>query len=173
MEKFLDDFDWGSRSSDRKRVLKRIIKELEDIDDTKYDMSILEHGDGVHELRRDIRWVLIEQLAVNGMITLRNDCPIPAYASVPNDNRYGALRPSASEPDPCQVSQCLVFAAAKAVEDLGDIKDQAEAEVNIADADDVVPERLQGPAEAIYHEIRHNDLIATYVDQLKSCRDAQ
>ena len=173
IETFLNGFAWGTRADDRKRVLKPMIKELKDIKETTYDMKILEVGNGIHELRRDIRWVLIEQLALNGMITTKDDCPIPAYASIPNDNRYGALHASPSEPNPCQVSGCLVFAAAKTVSDLGDLKDQAEVEVNIANGADVVPERLQPAAKAIYDGIVQNDLVGKYQEQLEACRDAQ
>lgn len=173
-EDFLKAFDWKTRKDDRKLVLKHVIGELEDVKKTTYDMKILEVGNGIHELRRDIRWVLIEQLALNGMITLKDDaCPVPAYASAVNDNRYGALRSSATEPNPCQVSQCLVFGAAKTVSSLGELKDQAETEVNVNGDADVVPVRLQAPAQAIYDGIVQNDLIGAYVGQLKACRDAQ
>jgi hypothetical protein len=173
-EDFLASFDWKTRAEDRKLVLKQMIKELEDIHETTYDMKILENGDGVHELRRDIRWVLIEQVALNGMITTKTDgaCPIPAYAAVPNDGRYGNLRSTAVEPKPCQVSACVVYAAAKTVNDLGNIKDQAEQQVNIANGADVVPEPLQAPAKAIYDGIVQNDLIGVYVKELKACKDA-
>lgn len=171
---FLNEFDWKTRADDRKLVLKHVIKELEDIKETTYDMTILEYGDGIHELRRDLRWVLIDQLALNGMITLNEDeaCPVPEYASAQNDNRYGALRSTVTEPDPCKVSQCLVFKAARVVSDLGDLKDQAEIQVNINGESDVVPEQLQPPAKAIYEDMVKNDLVGVYASQLKACRDA-
>jgi hypothetical protein len=172
-EDFLQGFDWKTRADDRKLVLKQIIHELDDLDTTTYDMKILEYGNGIHELRRDLRWVLIDQLALNGMITLDTGaCPIPAYAGVPSDNRYGALRSSATEPEPCQVSQCLVFKAANVVSSLGDLKDKAETEVNINGDADVVPEPLQAPAKAIYDDIVQNDLFGVYAGQLKACHDA-
>lgn len=172
-QEFLDGFDWKTRADDRKLVLKQLIDELEDIKATTYDMKILEYGDGIHELRRDIRWVLIEELALNGMITVKEgECPIPAYASIPSDGRYGALRSSPTEPNPCQVSACLVYAAAKTVSDLGDLKDQAETQVNINGDSDVVPEPLQAPAKAIYDGIVQNDLVGQYATQLRACKDA-
>lgn len=175
IQEFLDGFDWKTRKDDRKIVLKQLIDELEDIKSTTYDMKILEYGDGIHELRRDIRWVLIEQLALNGMITLKDAgeaCPVPAYASVANDGRYGGLRETPTEPSSCKISGCLVFAASKTVNDLGDLKDQAEIEVNINGDSDVVPERLQAPAKAIYDGMVQNDLIGQYIAQLNACKDA-
>lgn len=175
IQAFLDGFDWKTRKDDRALILKALAKELEDLEETHYDMTILEYGDGVHELRRDLRWVLIEQLSLNGMIVANEaSCAIPAYAQTPNDNRYGALRSSATEPNPCKIDACLIYQSAKTVSDIGDIKDQAETEVNIgnqAEADKV-PERLQAPAKAIYDGITTNALFAKYREQLKACKDS-
>jgi hypothetical protein len=175
VQAFLEGFDWKTRKDDRALILKALGKELEDLEETHYDMTILEYGDGVHELRRDLRWVLIEQLSLNGMIVGNEaSCSIEAYKTTPNDGRYGALRSSATEPDPCKIDACLIYQAAKTVSDIGDIKDQAETEVNIgnqAEADKV-PERLVAPAKAIYDGITTNQLFATYRAQLKACRDA-
>ena len=172
-EDFLKGFDFKSRAEDRKQVLGQMIKELDEIKSTPYDLTILENGNGIHELRRDIRWVLMEELGLAGVVTLKNDtCAVPAYASIPNDNRYGALRSNENEPNPCEVSQCLIFKAAKTVSDLGDLKDQAEIEVNINGDADVVPARLQPAAKAIQDDIVKNDLIGRYSGQLKACRDS-
>jgi len=170
---FLNGFAWLPRNEDRKLVLKQMSKELGDIHDTAYDMKILEVGNGIHELRRDIRWVLIEELGLNGMVLAKEGaCPIPAYSATQSDGRYGALHASQLEPNPCQVDACLIYQAAKTVNDLGELKDQAEQEVNINGDADVVPERLQPAAQAIYDGIKQNDLIGKYQAQLKACRDA-
>lgn len=175
IQSFLEAHDWKTRKDDRELILKALGKEMEDLEETHYDMTILEYGDGVHELRRDLRWVLIEQLSLNGMIVGNEAaCSIEAYKTTPNDNRYGALRSSATEPNPCKIDACLIYQAAKTVSDIGDIKDQAETEVNIgnqAEADKV-PERLVEPAKAIYDGITTNKLFATYRAQLKACREA-
>ena len=107
------------------------------------------------------------------MITVKNDaCPIGAYASVPNDNYYGALKPTDLEPNPCELSQCLVFKASDIVSQLGALKDKAEREVNIQGEGDVVPPALQPAAQAVYDDMVNNDLMSVYADQLKACRDA-
>lgn len=174
-EEWLKAYKWKSRNEDREVILKHLSKELEDLVETKYDMKILEHGDGVHELRRDIRWILIEQLQVGGMITLKDakTCAIPAYASLPLTDRYAQLRSSALEPNPCQVDGCVVAATARAVNNLGDLKDQAEIELNINPGlGDVTPERLQKPAQDLYDDILKNKLFETYKAQIDTCRDA-
>jgi hypothetical protein len=172
IQAFLDGFDWKTRKEDRQLILKALGKELEDLEETHYDMKILEVGDGVHELRRDMRWVLIEQVALNGMITVKDSCAIEPYKTMQSDGRYGNLRATATEPNPCQIDACLVYASAKTVSDLDDVKTQAEAEVNIAGAADVVPEHLQPAANAIYDGITTNKLFTTYRAQLKACKDA-
>lgn len=172
-EETLKKFAWKATSEDRKIVLKHLSKELDDLATTKYDMKILEVGDGVHELRRDLRWILIEQLSLNGMIVLKNSCAAPGYSALPLNDRYTALRSSPLEPSPCEVDGCLVAAAAKAVNDIGDLKDQAEQEVNINNGADVVPERLQPATAALYADIQKNKLFETYKAQIDACKDAQ
>ncbi|HVH44769.1 MAG TPA: hypothetical protein VM925_20590 [Labilithrix sp.] len=173
IEDFLNGFAWQTRAEDRKTVLAHLIDELEDLKSTTYDMKVLEHGDGVHELRRDLRWVLIEQLGLNGMIVVKdaNDaCPIAAYSALTSASRYTSLRATAVEPDPCRVSLCVVGAAAKAVDEIGNVKDQAETEVNLNGDADVVPERLQAQAQAIYDGMVQNDLIGVYLAELNACK---
>ena len=170
-EAWLKSYAWKARAEDRAVVLKHLSKELDDLATTTYDMKILEVGDGIHELRRDLRWVLIEQLGLNGMVTLNaGTCSIPAYAQLPVTDRYTQLRSSALEPSPCQVDACVVAAAAKAVSDLGNLKDQAEEEVNINGDADVVPVRLQPAAQAIYTDITTNKLFEVYKAQIDACK---
>lgn len=170
-EAWLKSYAWKKRVDDRGVVLTHLSKELDDLGTTQYDMKILEVGNGIHELRRDLRWVLIEQLGLNGMITLNTaTCAIPAYAALPVTDRYTALRSSALEPSPCQIDACVVAAAAKTVGDLGNLKDQAEEEVNINGDADVVPVRLQPAAQAIYTEVTTNKLFEVYKAQIEACK---
>ncbi len=178
-EDFLQNYAWKERNEDRKIVFEHISDELKGVVKTQYDMKILEEGDGLHELRRDIRWVLIEQLGLNGMITLRDSkeaCPIAAYASLVTSpaaaNRYAQLPATAAEPYACKISACLVIAAAKAVDDIGAIKDEAEQSVNIAGAADVVPDALQPKAQALYDELLKNNLAGVFKDEIDACQDA-
>lgn len=174
-EEWLKAYKWKARNEDREVILKHLSKELEDLVETKYDMKILEHGDGVHELRRDVRWILIEQLQIGGMITLKDPktCSISAYASLPLTDRYAQLRSSPLEPNPCQIDGCVVAATARAVNNLGDLKDQAEIELNINPGlGDVTPERLQKPAQDLYDDVVKNKLFETYKSQIDACRDA-
>jgi hypothetical protein len=101
IQKLLEKFDWKSRKTDRERVLGSMIDELKDIDQNDYDMKKLEYGKGIHELRRDIRWVLIEQRSLHGLITLKKSCPIQRYESLSGDD-FAALH--SAEPNACEVS---------------------------------------------------------------------
>lgn len=172
IETFLNTYKWKSRKEDRGIVLDHLIKEMKDLNETQYDMKILEVGDGIHELRRDLRWILIEQLALNGMTVTKKECPAAGYSNLGEDGRYTSLRSSALEPNPCQLSLCLVSAASKAVNDLGDVKDEAEEEVNINGDADVVPAHLQPQAAALYDAIKKNDLFGNYLTQLNACKSS-
>ena len=67
---------------------------------------------------------------------------------------------------------CLVAAAANAVNDIGNVKDQAEQEVNINGDADVVPVSLQPQSQKLYDGILQNDLFGQYLTQLNACKAA-
>jgi hypothetical protein len=62
----VDETNWKKENGDTKVVLKRIIKEIKEIEDLPFDLNLLEEG--VHKMRRSLRWILIYIQAVDGMI---------------------------------------------------------------------------------------------------------
>jgi hypothetical protein len=173
VETFVHDYRWKARKADRTIVLTHLLEEVGNIQSTKYDMTILENGNGLHELRRDIRWVLFEMLGLNGMVVneTQNACPAPGYSSLTDAGKFN-LKSTTTEPKPCEISVCLLAAASKAVSAIGDVKDEAEQEVVINGDPDVVPVALQPKAQALYDDLLKNDLFGEYVTQLNACKAA-
>jgi hypothetical protein len=174
----LKDFKWLSPEDDRKLLIDVVAKELKSLDETKFDMGILEEGDGVHELRRSLRWILIEMRVLNGLFAFnnRNKCAIPQYSSLLNQevssSNYATLPPPSTEVESCKIDQCLFLGIVDLVKQIGDQKDTAEAELNESGSkhpSDEVPQSIRKVLEPMYMNMKSSNLVATLRNQLKSC----
>ena len=123
MQRHLDDYAWPKYKKDRAAMLAKLVDELKKIKKTDYQFKHLEQGNGLHELRRDLKWIAIEMRVLNGMIVFEkhNDqCPIDAYADLINQpvatSKYSALPPSNTERDVCKIPQCLYLGVADLIE---------------------------------------------------------
>ncbi|TKB95971.1 hypothetical protein [Pedobacter cryophilus] len=85
IKKELADASWKSAEKDRKKIAKFLIEEIDEIEDDyktgALNFADLEHG--VHEFRRQIRWISIYALVLNGLIQLK-----PAEEIKPELERY-------------------------------------------------------------------------------------
>ena len=79
------DASWKSIDKDRKKIAKFLIDEIDEIEEDyktgALNFKDLEHG--VHEFRRQIRWISIYALVLNGLIQLK-----PAVEIKPELERY-------------------------------------------------------------------------------------
>lgn len=57
LQEALEDTEWDGKKADRKHVLKKLRKLFKEVEATDYEMKELELG--VHEFRRDLRWIPI------------------------------------------------------------------------------------------------------------------
>ncbi len=174
----LRDFKWLSPEVDRKLLIDKLANELNALNETKFDMGILEEGDGVHELRRSLRWILIEMRALNGLFAFndRNKCAIPEYSSLLSQevskSNYASLPPSTLEIESCKIDQCLFLGIVDLVKQIGDQKDIAEAELNESGSkkpSDEVPQSIRKVLEPLYMKMKSSNLVATLGNQVKSC----
>lgn len=167
--------DWPSYVKDKKFVIGRLTDSLQKLITTEFDMSRLEKGDGLHELRRELRWIAIEARALNGLIQFREDkkdCPIKKYSELPLDpktstGKYRELPADASEKAPCQISQCLFLALVEIQEELAKLKDKAESDTG--GESNRVPKPLRKKAEALYEQLTETKLLEQLQSQLKAC----
>lgn len=174
----LKGFKWLSPKDDRKLLTGVLAQELKSLNETKFDMGILEEGDGVHELRRSLRWILIEMRVLNGLFAFnnRNKCAIPEYSSLlsqeVSSSNYATLPPPTTEVESCKIDQCLFLGIVDLVKEIGDQKDIAEAELNESGSknpSDEVPQSIRKVLEPMYMKMKSSNLIATLRNQVKSC----
>lgn len=128
---------WGSVDKDLKAVKGVLARRLEKIESTPYDMSELE--DGVHELRRQLRWFPIYAEALNGVFQLDpTDNPVKAYEPMLTapiaTSKYVNLPPPDREKDPVSLPKSVYGALMQLTLDLGGLKDAGEPIHFIRDA---------------------------------------
>lgn len=127
--------DFGSYDQDRKGLLKIFKHTMKEIEESDYDMNDLENG--LHELRRQLRWVTIYTEAVDGLVQHDvNVAPkIPeALADPVASSKYMTMPPADREMKPVVVSTSLYAKNQKVVLDLGALKDRGEAIHGMRDA---------------------------------------
>lgn len=183
-KEFLKAYVWMSYKKDRKALVGEIRGQVQSILNKTFDMTLLEDEGaenqmvhGVHELRRELRWYLIEARVLNGMIQFRdsdNNCPVTAYQDLPTtyrgDPKYTTLAANEPKDKACLIARCLFLAVNKQVEVLGKIKDTAEGDP-VARQTNRVPAQLQAEAQQVLDEITNNGLLAAIDQDFKDCRD--
>ena len=81
----LENADWKVAEKDRKKIVQFLIEEINEIEE-EYKTGVLNFNDlehGVHEFRRQIRWISIYALVLEGLIQLK-----PAKVIEPELERY-------------------------------------------------------------------------------------
>lgn len=179
IEKFIKEFRWPDYETDRKHVLLSLGEQLDHLSSTNYDLTRLEKtdgdGNGLHELRREMRWFLIEARVLNGLLNYApgNACSAPAYASLLDsklvDHKYATLASSPLEVDPCLVERCLVLGLVKSVNIMGGLKDAAE-EDRAARQADRVPDAMVAEATGIYNELKETQVFSRLSQNIRSCQ---
>lgn len=143
----LSKVKWLSYEEDRNFVLSATASEAKKvqkaIDNDDYDVNELQTG--VHELRRNIRWISQYSSALNGLVLLDDkSCPIEAYRAL-TTTPWGNLKyvPDGPERDihPCRIPKCLFVGLSRQIELLGDVKDLGEWQEFLA-------ERLENEEQA-------------------------
>ncbi len=112
-------------------------RRLEKIESTPYDMNELE--DGIHELRRHLRWFPIYAESLNGLFQLDDTHnPVKAYEPLLQEgiatSKYVNLPAGDREKDPINISKSLYCGLMQLTLDLGALKDAGEPIHFIRDA---------------------------------------
>jgi hypothetical protein len=129
--KHLDKADFGSDSHDRKFFAKALAGHVEKVRDEHYSMKVL--GDGVHALRRQLRWTVLFTEAADGTVQLG---PVKhedsAYTKVLGNKELEKLyqfvpyAPPHDGEEPIELPVELYAGLQKVVYELGVIKDDVE-----------------------------------------------
>lgn len=121
--------DWDDYAEDKKFVRKELVRRLEKLAETPYDMNNLQEG--IHELRRQLRWFPIYAESVNGLVQLdAQKNPVAAYEPMLHQalatSKYLQLPDDSREVDAIRVSRSLYTALMQLTLDLGGLKDAGE-----------------------------------------------
>lgn len=136
LQEALEETDWSKKKKDRKIVLKEVRKLLKEVAESDYDLKLLEEG--VHELRRDLRWVPIYLRSFNDLFKLdtRSMSQVKIDSQDPILKSPYSKLPRAQDPVsfPILFPRLGFLAINKAVEGLGKAKDIGKMEALLAQA---------------------------------------
>lgn len=127
----LTQLDFEGYRKDRKTVVREIRRRSSKLEETSMDMFELQGNRGLHELRRQLRWVPIYCVALDGLIiTDPASHPIKEYArflgSEAAKSPYARLPEPTFEDEPIAISLSLFLANTHFISELGDLKDSGE-----------------------------------------------
>lgn len=135
----LAGLEWDDYDDDREHVRERIEDAIQDLRKAPLDMAELQGDFGVHELRRQLRWISIYARALEGAVVhARVKKPHPFYEKMLSSevaaSPFAVLPPPDRERDPVVIPSELHFANTDYVGRLGEIKDRGEEVEGIAHA---------------------------------------
>lgn len=127
----LTQLDFDGYRKDRKTLIREIRRRLLELDKTSMDMFELQGNRGLHELRRQLRWVPIYCVALDGLIVTDSTYhPIKEYAlfleAEVAKSPYARLPEPTFEDKPVSISLSLFLANTHFISELGDLKDSGE-----------------------------------------------
>lgn len=131
--KELEDEDWHKAGKDRREIIEFLNEEIAEIDAAvraqTYDFSLLEEG--VHEFRRQLRWISIYAHALHGLLQLRAvSNPAAIYQSYLTESvlasPFNQLPPTPAGVEPILISAPNFYALSWLIAQIGKIKDHGQ-----------------------------------------------
>ena len=128
VEAFAEE-EWDSYEDDRAYLCEQFDAHLEEIQNEPLDMNDLQGG--VHELRRQLRWMPLFMLATDGAVQLDDQKNpvrelIPLLSDDAVNGPFTRMPAPSREARPIVLSRSLFLANSKAIGDIGDLKDTGE-----------------------------------------------
>ncbi|MEY2931905.1 MAG: hypothetical protein RL033_2654, partial [Pseudomonadota bacterium] len=123
--------DFEGYAKDRRSLIRSIRRWLGKVADTSLDMYVLQGNHGLHELRRQLRWLPIFAVSLDGLvITSDEHNPVKEYRALTSSavaqSPYARLPEPTREDSPIAISRSLFLAVTDLIAQLGEIKDLAE-----------------------------------------------
>jgi hypothetical protein len=131
--------DFEGYARDRRSLIKELRSWLKTLADTPLDMYVLQGNHGMHELRRQLRWLPICAVSLDGLIiTTDRHNPIEEYRALLTSevarSPFAHLPEPLREDRPIEISRSLFLAATLFISQLGELKDAAEELEGVAHA---------------------------------------
>jgi hypothetical protein len=121
--------DWPSYGKDQRHLREAMAEHVDNTRLATLDLDGLQGG--IHELRRQLRWIPLAMLSLGGAVQLsetRN--PLPALEPLLRDKEalspFARMPEASRERDTIEVSKSLYLANSKLIATLGAIKDRGE-----------------------------------------------
>ncbi len=130
MLKTLGEVDWHKPNKDGRKVAEFLADELKEIEkeyrDGEIDFAELELG--VHEFRRQLRWISIYAQSLEGLVQLRPLEPVPRelqkyMTKAVIESRYNVLPPPVEGIEPVYLPAPHFYALSWVIAEIGEIKD--------------------------------------------------
>jgi hypothetical protein len=127
----LAGMEWDSYEDDKAFVKDEIGDEIRDLQKADLNMDELQGDVGLHELRRQLRWIPIYATSLDGLVIHTPDKnPVkfyePLLQSDVASSKYAKLPEATRESDPIVVPTSLYLANTKYITDVGKLKDRGE-----------------------------------------------
>jgi|GEM_PF-3143091 len=140
------------KSAQTDYLKQQLQKEIEDVLEKDYDMEYGEEGNGLHELRRNLRWPVMEFDLLKDMfrLTQDNSCQKKALTMIEHgkNSDYANIKFTGGK---TTLSSCAYYGLVGAVERLGEIKDELEKREQL---EDKLPKEIKKQALTILVAIR-------------------
>lgn len=173
--KSLKKVKWLAPEDDRTLLIDKLSNQLKKITTTKFDFETLEEGNGLHEYRRQVRWFLMQTRVLNGLVVHKSgeSCPNPELTYLLTDplaqSKYAQLPINKNEPKACKITRCYFVDVARVVEEVGNLKDEAEQLIGNTDSDET-PKSIARKAEKIAKEFENNGSLEALIEDFDRCR---
>ena len=123
--------DFEGYTRDRRSLIKELRRWLKRLASTPLDMYVLQGNHGLHELRRQLRWLPICAVSLDGLvITSDEHDPIPEYRTLLTsevaNSPFARLPEPIREDAPVEISRSLFLATTLFISQLGELKDEGE-----------------------------------------------
>lgn len=156
LTELIQRISWDSEIKEKNDSYKMMASQLTRVDQTSWDMTRLE-GQGVHDLRKEVRWYKLQFAALNDIMGVQTEaCVEPIQA----------IKPTSLQPI-CLVSSCLHEKMNQIYETFGAIKDEGEGQNGIGHE---VDSSLLKPAQDLYTEIKTARLFEKLAQQFTQCQ---
>jgi hypothetical protein len=126
----LKNVDWLTPKRESKTLRKWLVNELHDIHEHMEELDLQDIEHGLHEARREVRWISIYFTAVAGGFVLDTAAPPPEnwtqyLTQEIVSNPYNQLPAPENDDEPLKVPAPLLYALSYLIDELGKIKDKA------------------------------------------------
>lgn len=123
--------DFEGYARDRRSLIREIRRWLRKVADTPLDMYVLQGNHGMHELRRQLRWIPIFAVSLDGLVvTSDKHNPVKEYRALLTSevaaSPYARLPEPIREDRPIEISRSLFLATVDLISQLGELKDAGE-----------------------------------------------